>query len=626
MQGHTNENEKLQEKLAMVPESPGVYLYRNKDGKVIYVGKAKNLRKRVHSYFANREQDSPKTRLLVANIADLEYVLTDSELEAFMLEINLIHKYQPRYNIRLKDDKHYPFLKVTLAEEYPRVLFVRNIKKDGSRYFGPYSDSGAVRNTLNLVQRLFPIRSCKQKVKFGEKVSRPCLQYHIKRCVAPCTGEVDKKTYHKLIEQICLFLDNKETEIIKELNLEMKKAAEELNFEKAATLRDQIADIEAVTAKQKVISAELEDWDVIGIAYGREYICLQVYFVRKGRLSGRKNFFFAQKESVIEENETLSAFLKQYYSEAEFIPSLILIPEETEERDVLEAYLRDKKGKKVEVRLPQRGEKRQLLEMAVKNAIQSLEEKELQVANEYERTVGALEELAEILELPKTPQRLECFDISHIQGSDTVGSMTVFLAGVAEKSQYRRFKLRKTEIPNDFLSMQEVLTRRFTQGLRERELLGKGELEAKEAKFANFPDLVVIDGGKGQLSAAYKVFNDLGLSEIPVIALAERLEEIYLKPEGEGLILPENSNARNLLLRLRDEAHRFALTYHQKLRSKRQVKSKLDEIPGIGPKRKKALLKRFGSLEGLKRATLEELLEVENMNIKAAETLLEYLK
>ncbi len=614
----------LKEKLDLVPEAPGVYIYRDKDGEVIYVGKAKILRRRVHSYFQSKGQESPKTRLLVANIADLEYVITDSELEAFMLELNLIHKYRPRYNIRLKDDKHYPLIKVTLGEEYPRVLFVRRIKKDGSRYFGPYSDASAVKSTLNLVHRLFPIRSCKQQVKSGETVSRPCLQYHIKRCLAPCTGEVDKEEYRKLIDHICLLLDNKETEILKVLKEEMNQAAEALDYEKAAVIRDQIRDIEAVTAKQKIISADFEDWDVVGLAASEEKVCAQVYFVRKGRLSGRQSYLLDNKES--DTKETLAAFLQQYYSETEFIPNLILLPEETGEEEVVEQYLKNRKGRKVEVRIPQRGEKKQLVEMAVKNAKQSLEDDKQREEFEYERSVGALEELAEVLELSFTPQRMECYDISHIQGSDTVASMTVFISGVPAKSEYRKFKLKATSTPNDYLSMQEVLRRRFTQGLRERELIASGELEEKKAKFAHFPDLVIVDGGKGQLSSALEVFAELGIADIPIISLAERLEEIFTKPEGDGIRLPENANARHLIERIRDEAHRFALSYHQNLRSKRQIKSRLDEVPGIGPKRKKELLRRFGSVEGIKRATLDELLELPSMNQQAAEALLDHLK
>ncbi len=615
----------LQEKLGLVPDNPGVYLFKNKNGEVIYVGKAKSLRRRVFSYFQSGDKDSPKTRLLVANIADLEYMLVDTEMEAFMLELNLIHKYKPRYNIRLKDDKHYPFIKVTLDEEYPRVFLVRRVKKDGGRYFGPYSDAGAVRNTLNLIHRIFPIRSCKLPVKHGEAVARPCLQYHIGRCLAPCTGKVDLNEYSKLIDRICLFLSNKETEIISELKEEMEKASSELKFERAAVLRDQIRDIEAVTAKQKIISAELDDWDIVALAVGIEYVCAQVYFVRAGRLSGRKNFYLEYNGSSKE--EILASFLQQYYGETESIPSLILIPEETGDEVILEEYLRDRKGKKVEVRVPKRGEKKQLLDMAIKNAEQSLEEKELTEDSRYNMTIGALEDLSEILELSYVPNRLECFDISHIQGTDTVASMTVFAGGEPQKSQYRRFKLRSIgDKPNDYLSMQEVLARRFTQGLRERELIESGELEKKKAKFAVFPDLIIIDGGKGQLSAALEILRDLGLGEIPVISLAERLEEIFTKPEGEGILLPNNSRARHLLERIRDEAHRFAITYHRKLRSKRQVKSRLDEIPGIGPKRKKDLLRRFGSIERIKNATVEELLEVDSMNRAAAERLLDYLK
>ncbi|MFA6693443.1 MAG: excinuclease ABC subunit UvrC, partial [Bacillota bacterium] len=388
---------------------------------------------------------------------------------------------------------------------------------------------------------------------------------------------------------------------------------------------DQIKDIEAVTAKQKIISAEFDDWDVVALAVGIEYVCVQVYFVRKGRLSGRKNYFidYNGKDSA----EILASFLQQYYSNTEFIPNLILIPEETGDETVLEEYLRGRKGKKVEVRIPQRGEKKQLLDMAIKNAKQTLEEKELTEDSQYNMTIGALEDLSEILELSYVPHRIECFDISHIHGTDTVASMTVFIEGLPEKSQYRRFKLRSTnDLPNDYLSMQEVLTRRFTQGLRERELIVSGKLEEKKAKFATFPDLVVIDGGKGQLSAAIEVFKDVGLAEIPTISLAERLEEIYTKPEGEGILLSDNSRARHILERIRDEAHRFAITYHRKLRSRRQVKSRLDEVPGIGPKRKKALLRKFGSIEGIKKATLEEVLEVESMNRKAAEALLDFLK
>lgn len=601
----------IQEKLKLLPAKPGVYLMRDAAGEIIYVGKAASLKNRVRSYFNSDHGDAPKVQAMVSHIADLEWIITDSEVEALILECNLIKKYRPKYNVRLVDDKHYPYLKVTLQEEYPRIVVTRSIKKDGARYFGPYTRSGAMHETLKLLRKLFPLRTCTNKTM--ERQVRPCLNYHIKRCLAPCTGQVTKEKYDQLIQQVILFLEGKQEDLVKSLEQQMYEAAENLQFERAAELRDQIQAIHQVMAKQKVLSPDLVDQDVIAMARGQGESCVEIFYIREGRLNGRDHFLMEGTDEM-SRSQIITAFVKQYYSTAPEIPQEILLQEEIEEREVIEQWLAAKKGKKVYLKVPKKGEKLKLVEMVAKNALMSLEEEELTRNKKTMMTKEAVLELQRELGLKAPPFRMECYDISNTQGTDAVGSMVVFENGEPKTSDYRRFQIKTVQGPNDFASIQEVLTRRFQRALVQ-----------EDPKFSKLPDLIIIDGGKGQLSAAREVMRQLGVDHIPTFGLAKEEELLFREGDPEPIVLPRNSPALYLVQRIRDEAHRFAITYHRQLRNKRAYRSILDEIPGIGPKRKKALLKAFGSLQKIREATLEELAQVEGMNYAAAEAVLEYL-
>ena len=609
----------LQEKLSLLPMSPGVYLMKDKDDQIIYVGKAINLRSRVRSYFQSSKHHGAKVKALVERIADFEYIVTDSEVEALILESNLIKKHSPWFNIRLKDDKSYPYIKVTTNEDFPRVMMVRNRLDDGAKYYGPYTNVTAVKSTLNFLRKLFPIRTCRKNIKVGQKPERPCLNYHIGRCLAPCAGLVDQGTYQEMIDEVCLFLEGRHHRLIPDLTKKMEKASAHLEFERAAKIRDQIRALEQMVEKQKIISQHKEDQDILGYARVGNLACVQVFFVRDGKLIGREHFMLdcnADEEAV----EILTAFVKQYYSDASFIPKEILLPTALEDQELIEQWLSELKQARVYIRRPQRGTKKELVEMVNHNAEVVLEEtraREEQKSKEIER---GLFELQQALNLSSPIQRIEAFDISTIQGSHTVASMVVMIDGVPANDQYRRFKIQSVSgEPNDYLAMEEVIRRRFTRGLREQ----AGELEV--TRFSEFPDLVVIDGGKGQLSSAIKIRDELGLG-ITFIGLAEQFEEVYLENQSEPLILPRESHGLHMLQRIRDEAHRFALAYHRHLRSKNSHRSLLDEIPGIGPKRKKALLKHFGTVKRIREASVEELQEVEGINEKVATEIWQYVR
>ena len=596
----TTEGEKLERlqeltaQVALLPEKSGVYMMRDAAGKIIYVGKAVNLKNRVRSYFQQRGL-SPKTEALVARIVTFETIVTASEMEALILECNLIKKHRPRYNISLRDDKSYPFVKVTWNEEYPRVYATRRVEKDGAKYYGPYASAGAMHETLALLKRLFPLRSCRSM-----DARRPCLEFHINRCMAPCAGLVDAATYREMVKTVCLFLEGRSADVEKDLKRRMLAASDEMKFELAGRLRDQLAAVRNVTEKQNIVTGA-GDQDVLGLARMGGQSCVQVFFVRSGKMVGRDRFMLSGGETE-SDGEILAAFVKQYYNESSFIPREILTPAALPETDLLTAWLTQRKAGAVHLLTPQRGTKRELVLLAGENATEALRQRsEREEAREGKRS-AAVQELAERLELDILPQRIECFDISHIQGAETVASMVVFTDGEPDKSEYRRFKLKTVEgSPDDFASMQEVTLRRYR--------------DAKEP----LPDLIVIDGGKGQLSSALEVIRGVGLAEIPVIGLAKEFEHIFRENISEPLVLPRHSEALRLVQQIRDEAHRFAVGYHRKLRAKRNLVSVLDHIRGIGAKRRQALWKHFGTIGRIRAASEEELASAPGMNITAAQ-------
>lgn len=603
----------VEEKLKKLPDQPGVYLMKNDQGKVIYVGKAISLRRRVRSYF-QKQDHAPKVQAMVERIADFEYIVTDSEMEALILECNLIKEYAPWYNIQLRDDKTYPYIKVTMGERFPRIFSVRRPQRDGSRLYGPFADTAAVNSTLSFLKKLFPLRTCRKNLE-GELDLRPCLNYHIKRCLAPCAGKVSAEEYRELVESACKVLEGKDEEVIRELETQMQQAAAKLDFERAAILRDRLEDLKTITEKQKMEAGDNVDRDVVGMACEDSLCCLQVFLFRDGKLIGRQRFLVPLEKQLAETSgEILAAFLKQYYSKASTIPQEILLPSEAEEQELIQKWLGELRGRKVQLHLPQRGEKRKLMELANRNADYGLKEAILVQEQQENRPRWALEQLADALKLPEPPQRIEAFDISNIQGTDPVASMVVFQEGMPAKTEYRRFKL-KTPGPNDFAMMAEVITRRFKRGLAEQKEGG--------GKFAQFPDLVLVDGGPGQLGAALEVMGQLGV-KLPTVGLAEREEELYLEGEREPLRLPRDSEALYLLQRIRDEAHRFAVTYHRGLRQKRTTGSILDEISGVGPAKRKALIRHFGSARAVAQASLEELEQVQGISPNLAQRIYDY--
>lgn len=610
----------LQEALKNLPDHPGVYIMKDCDGDIIYIGKAVSLKNRVRQYFQNSKNHHPKVRAMVSHISEFEYILTDSELEALILECNLIKKHKPRYNILLKDDKHYPYIKVTINEEYPRVMVTRKVIKDGAKYFGPYTDVSAVRETTQLIKKIYPLRTCNVNVGFGREACRPCLNYHIKRCVAPCLGTVPRDEYMNMINEIMKFLSGRQDDLIKNLKGRMMEASEKLDFERAAELRDQIMSIQKIQEKQKIISSALEDEDVIAFAKGEEKSCIEIFFIRGGKLLGRESFFFEDIEE--NEEEVISQFMTQFYGDREYIPKEILLQSEVSELNLIESWLSSKRGSKVTIRIPKRGDKNQLVEMAQKNAESALEQLKYRVVKERQSTEGAVEEIQMILGLDSFPTRIEAYDISNIQGTDPVGSMVVFEDGKPKNKDYRRFKIKTVIGPNDYASMEEILSRRFKRGLQEIEELGEN---AVKGKFSQMPDLIMMDGGEGQVGVARRVLEELNLS-IPVCGMVkdDKHRTRGLIFNGDEIALYKDSNAFKLITRIQDEVHRFAITYHRSLRSKGSVASVLDEIPSIGKKRRLALLKHFEGVEDIKKASIEELKRVDGMNEKAAIAIYEY--
>jgi excinuclease ABC subunit C len=599
--------------VADFPEKPGVYIMKDKRNRIIYVGKAVSLKNRVRSYFQSSKNLPLKVVSMVSKVEDVEYIVTDSEVEALILECNLIKFNRPKYNILLRDDKQYPYIRITLNQPFPRIEVVRKVKKDGAKYFGPYADAGAMREAIDVINKVFPIRSCKKDLSQIPLKERPCLNYHIERCLAPCQGFIEEEEYNEIIKNIIMFLEGKQETLIKELKTKMQKAADNLNFERAAVLRNQIGALKKVLEKQKIVYTDMIDQDIIAMARSFDTVCIQVFFIREGKLLAREPFILQNTDDE-ERREILTAFVKQFYNNAHFIPKQIIIDEEIDDKETIEEWLSRKKGSRVYVIIPKRGEKRKLAEMVAENAQIYLDQIESMEERERLKNLQALEELKQHLNLENVPNRIEAFDISNIQGAESVASMVVFEGAQPKKEDYRKFKIKTVDGPNDFESMKEVVYRRF-----KRALLGDG-------KFNELPDLLLIDGGKGQLKYAREALNELGLSRIPTIALAEEFEHIFVEGKDDPIILPENSEALYLVQRVRDEAHRFALSFHRTLRSKKNLRSVLEDIPGIGKVRRLALLKTLGGLEGIKRASLEELTAVPGMNKKAAQAVYEHFR
>lgn len=596
-------SDSIKNALAVLPDKPGVYLMHDATGKVIYVGKAVVLKNRVRSYFRNLASHTPKVKAMVAKIAEIETIVTSSEVEALILECNLIKKYRPRYNIMLKDDKTYPYLKVTMQEDFPRLVVTRRQARDGAKYYGPYADAGAMHATVKLLRGMFPLRTCRKM-----NPDRPCLNYHIKRCLAPCAGYVSRIEYSSMIKSVCMVLDGRTNELERDLQRRMQEAAENYAFEEAARLRDQLQAVQRLNEQQKAVTNNGGDMDVIG--YGQDITgsCIQIFFVRKGKLIGRDNFFLHNDgDSAV---EVLSAFIKQYYNEATFIPKEIVLPFtlEDEDKETVEAWLTERSSRKVELVVPQRGVKKELLKLANDNAVKLLEERLRKGSLSLKNDVEAAEELQQVLGIDHALERMDCFDISHTQGTETVASMVVFRNGSISKKDYRKYKIVSAEgKPDDFKSMQEVVYRRYKD-------------------YEDLPSLVVIDGGKGQLSSALEVIRGLGLHDLPVVGLAERNEEIFLPHQSKSIMLDRDSAALHLIQRIRDEAHRFAITFHRKLRTKRNLVSVLDHVDGIGPKRRQALWKAFKTIDSMKAASVEELAAVDGMNSAAAQTLYDFFR
>ena len=606
-----------------LPDKPGVYLMKNSLGEVIYVGKAKVLKNRVKSYFQKSKNHSEKVKVMVKNIAEFEYIVTDSEMEALILECNLIKKYSPKYNILLKDDKFYPFIKITVNDDYPRVFVTRRFAKDGSKYFGPYTNGSAVYETLDLIYKIFPLRNCKLVIKEnGEKV-RPCLNYHIKKCLGPCGGHISKEEYGKMINDIIDILSGKETYITKMLKSDMEKAAEELEFEKAASLRDKILSINAIAEKQKIFKTMEGDEDFINIEQDEKDSCIQVFFSRDGKVIGREHFIF---ENTANEGigEIIEDFIGSFYGGTAKIPKAIYVPQ-IDNFDLMEEYLTIKRGSKVWIKVPQKGQKKEMLEMVKNNARITLEKFKDKYLKDKEINRISLLELQDLLELEECPQRIEAYDISNIQGGDSVGTMIVFEEGRAKNSDYRRFKIKTVKGANDYDSMREILTRRFNHGLDEIKAIQQRDLKLSAGKFSTFPDLIMMDGGKGQVNVALEVLQSLNI-DIPVCGLVkdDKHQTRGIIYNNNELIINKGSNLMQLIRRIQDEVHRFAITYHRSLRDKRTLHSVLDDIPYVGEKRRRALLVKFGSIDNIKKASMQELLETQSIDKKSAESIYNY--
>ncbi len=615
------------ERLRALPTGPGVYLMRGASGNILYVGKAASLRNRVSSYFGNPSGLEPKIRQLVRRIVDFDFIVTESEQEALILEANLIKEHQPQYNARLKDDKSYPFIKIDTTEDFPIVYVTRRVREDGARYFGPFASASSVRKTLALLKKLFPYRSCTKTIT-GED-DRACLDYFIHRCAGPCIGEVDKSQYHEIIDQVALFLEGRTDQVVRGIRSRMSQAAEQLEFERAAILRDQIVAIEKVHEGQKVLHLSNENVDVIALAQEGRDAWVEVFFIRQGKLVGRENFLMHRADGD-EPSEVLGAFVKQFYSANPYVPRRVLLQHLPEDLVAIETWLRSKRHGAVQVHVPQRGEKRKLVQMVAQNAAQGLEQLTIRRIHESTNNHKAMDELQEALSLPSQPSRIECYDISNIQGSNPVGSMVVFEDGRPRTSDYRRFKVKSVAGVDDYLMMREVLTRRFKRLSESRKTVtaadhADGKSSENGQAWGAVPDLVIIDGGKGHLGAALQVFLELGINDIPLSSLAKENEELFVPYVKDPIVMPRNSQGLFLVQRVRDEAHRFAVTFHRERRSKSSVKSTLDLVPGVGPKRKRMLIRRFGSVKGIREASLEDIAAVPGLTLTVARSIKDHV-
>jgi len=608
-------NAELEWKLQNLPDSPGCYLMKS-GGVIIYVGKAKNLKNRVSQYFHASRSHTPKVRAMVEKIDDFDIVLVDGEMEALTLECNLIKLHRPRYNILLKDDKHYPYIRIDLREDFPRPELVRRQLQDGARYFGPYQGATIVREVLDVVRSVFPVRTCSHIIR-PDKPRRPCVHHQIGQCLAPCAGKVDRESYHQLLRRIMDFLGGKYAPVIDELTERMREASLQMNYERAAVYRDRIRAVESIMQKQKAISTTQDDRDVIAVLRHEADALVEMLYIRAGRLIGSESFTL-EGAGDEENGEIITQFILQYYTPENLPPTELLLSAEPAEKQVIEELLTELHGRRTYLFTPMRGDKMKLIRMAMKNARDLAEKLDKKRAGSHERTVGACRELAEVLGLPDVPRRIEGYDISNTQGVLSVGSQVVMIDGVARHDQYRIYRIKTVKGANDFASLHEVLTRRLSHGLREiRERSERGE-DLLAGKFSDLPDLIMIDGGRGQLSAAMDAMHSLGL-DIPMFGLAERIDEIVLPYSDESILLDRHSNALHLIQRLRDEAHRFAITHHRKLRSKASVASRLDGVAGVGEKRRKAILKHFQTVEALKKASLDEIAVVPGMTRPVAE-------
>ena len=595
-------SEELLEKVSHLPMTPGVYLWHDKYNRIIYVGKAINLRNRVRSYVRQDANRAPKVTAMMRRAVDVEIIQTKTEMEALILENTLIKEHHPKYNIMLRDDKTYPYIKVSVQEDFPRVYMTRRMERDEAKYFGPFTDVTAVHQVLKLLRLYYPLRTCRSM-----KVDRPCLQYHMHYCEAPCVGLVKAEKYRTYIDEVVQLFEGKHTPLLDRIQKKMEDAAEQLEFEQAARYRDQLTSIGKIQEKQRMVT-QRGDLDVLGIAMEGNLACVQLLFIRGGRLLGRENYFVNTEGDEAE--IIMTEFIKQYYGSTTFIPKELLLPMESSEQQLFTEWFTDMKGQNVDISVPQRGYKKDMINMAHENAQTFLNERRRQWQHEIDKTGGAVKRLAEVLDLPRLPERMECFDISHTQGAETVASMVVFEGGKPAKKEYRRFKLKTTQgKPDDFKSMAEIMERRY----------------GNETDWP-MPDLIVIDGGKGQLNAALPLIRQVGVVDVPVISLAKRIEEVFVEGKSDSIILSHHTPELQLLQQIRDEAHRFAITYHRKLRGKRNLESILDHIEGIGPKRRQALWKEFGTLEKMKEASVEELEQVESMNRKSAQTLYNFFR
>ncbi|WP_461820887.1 excinuclease ABC subunit UvrC [Blautia stercoris] len=612
----------IEEELKKLPGKPGVYIMHDAEDTIIYIGKAISLKNRVRQYFQSSRNLGIKKEQMVEQIARFEYIVTDSELEALVLECNLIKEHKPKYNTMLTDDKTYPFIKVTLQEEYPRIQIVRQMKKDKAKYYGPYTSGLAVKDVVELVTKLYHLRTCNRNLPKDIKKERPCLYYQIHQCEAPCQGYISKEEYHKKVEELISFLNGNHKEILKELEQKMLRASEELRFEDAAQYRDLIESVKKIAERQKITDQHGEDRDVIAVAQENDDVVAQVFFIRGGKMIGRDHFFLhtAGEEKAV----VLSSFIKQFYAGTAMIPKEIMIESEIEERVIIETWLSNRRGTKVQIRVPKKGTKEKLVELAKNNARLVLEKDKERLKREEGRTIGAVKEISKLLNLSST-QRMEAYDISNISGFLSVGSMVVYENGKPKRSDYRKFRIKTVEGSNDYASMEEVLTRRFEHGMEEKQQQEEKNQEEQYGSFTKFPDLILMDGGKGQVHSALSVLEKLKL-EIPVCGMVKddkhRTRGLYY--QNQEIPIEKDSEAFRLITRIQDEAHRFAIEYHRSLRSKNQIHSVLDEIEGIGPARRKALMKHFMGVEKIKEATVEELAEVSSMNEKSAQAVYDF--